>query len=68
MLGALAMQTKTLTIQLNNKQLPILPAEPEAYISFATHANGNHIHLDDLYSINSEEKSILIRKEERSKP
>ena len=30
--------------------------------------DGFHIHLDDLYSINSEEKSILIRKEERSKP
>ena len=36
MLGALAMQTKTLTIQLNNEQLPILPVEPEAYLSFAT--------------------------------
>ena len=36
MLGGLAMQTKTLTIQLNNEQLPILPVEPEAYLSFAT--------------------------------
>ena len=97
-MGGLAMQTKTLTIQLNNEQLPILPVEPEAYLSFTTHADGNeleltgnragllllakaalgmaetiredgfHIHLDDLYNINSEEKSILIRKEERSKP
>ena len=25
--------------------------------------DGFHIHLDDLYSINAEEKSILIRKE-----
>ena len=32
------------------------------------HEDGFHINLDDLYSINSEEKSILIRKEERSKP
>ena len=30
--------------------------------------DGFHIHLDDLYSINAEGKSILIRKEERSKP
>ena len=97
-----AMQTKTLTIQLNDEQLPILPVEPEAHLSFITHADGNeleltgnragllllakaalgiaetlredgfhihlHIHLDDLYSINSEGKSILIRKEERPKP
>ena len=35
-LGALEMQTKTQTIQLNNEQLPILPVEPEAYLSFAT--------------------------------
>ena len=92
------MKTRTLTIQLNDELLPILPVEPEAYLSFTTHADGNeleltgnragllllakaalgmaetiredgfHIHLDDLYSINSEEKSILIRKEERPKP
>ena len=92
------MKPKTLTIQLNDEQLPILPVEPEAHLSFATHADGNeleltgnragllllakaalgmaetvredgfHIHLDDLYSINSEGKSILIRKEERPKP
>ena len=30
--------------------------------------DGFHIHLDDLYGINAEGKSILIRKEERSKP
>mgnify|MGYP007078820193 FL=1 len=30
------MKTRTLTIQLNNEQLPILPVEPEAYLSFAT--------------------------------
>ena len=93
-----AMKTKTLTIQLNDEQLPSLPVEPEAHLSFTTHANGNeleltgnragllllaraalgmaetiredgfHIHLDDLYDINAEGKSILIRKEERSKP
>ena len=88
------MQTKTLTIQLNDEQLPILPVEPEAHLSFNIHADGNileltgnragllllakaalaetvredgfHIHLDDLYDINSEGKSILIRKEELS--
>ena len=91
------MKTRTLTIQLNDELLPILPVEPEAYLSFTTHADGNELeltgnragllllakaalgmaetarvdgfhHLDDLYSINSEGKSILIRKEERSKP
>ena len=30
--------------------------------------DGFHIHLDDLYGINAEGKSILIRKEEQSKP
>ena len=93
-----SMKPKTLTIQLNDEQLPILPVEPEAHLSFTTHADGNeleltgnragllllakaalgmaetlrgdgfHIHLDDLYSINSEGKSILIRKEKRPKP
>ena len=29
---------------------------------------GFHIHLDDLYGINAVGKSILIRKEEQSKP
>ena len=89
------MKPKTLTIQLNDEQLPILPVEPEAHLSFTTHADGNeleltgnragllllaekpplgmaetvredgfHIHLDDLYSINSEGKSILIRRED----
>ena len=91
-------ENKTLVIHWKAEQLPILPVEPEAHLSFTTHANGNeleltgnragllllakaalgmaetiredgfHIHLDDLYSINSEEKSILIRKEERPKP
>ena len=91
------MQTKTLTIQLNDEQLPILPVEPEVHLFFTIHANGNeleltgnragllllakaalgmaetiredgyHIHLDDLYDINAGGKSILIRKEERSK-
>ena len=92
------MQPKTLTIQFNDEQLPILPVEPDTHLSFTTHADGNelkltgnragllllakaalrmaetiredgfHIHLDDLYDINAEGKSILIRKEERSKP
>ena len=30
--------------------------------------DGFHIHLDDLYGINTEGKRILLRKEERSKP
>ena len=98
MQGVMAMQTNTLTLQLNDEQQPFHPVEPEAHLSFTTHADGNeleltgnragllllakaalgmaetlreegfHIHLDDLYSINSEGKSILIRKEERSKP
>ena len=92
------MNPKTLTIQRNDEQLPILPVEPEAHLSFTTHADGNeleltgnragllllaktalgmaetvredgfHIHLDDLYDINSEGKRILIRKEELSQP
>ena len=92
------METKTLTIQWNNEQLPVLPVDPGAYLTFSIHNSGNaleltgnragllllakaalgmaetaredgfHIHLDDLYSINAEEKSILIRKEDRSKP
>ena len=92
------MKTKTLTIQLNDEQLPILPAEPGAHLTFTIHDSSNeleltgnragllllakavlgmaetiredgfHIHLDDLYGINAEGKSILIRKEERSKP
>ena len=91
-------ENKTLVIHWKAEQLPILPVEPEAHLSFTTHANGNeleltgnragllllaraalgmaetiredgfHIHLDDLYSINAEGKSILIRKEDRSKP
>lgn len=32
------MKTRTLTIQLNDELLPILPVEPEAYLSFTTHA------------------------------
>ena len=30
-----AMKTKTLTIQLNDEQLPILPVEPEAHLSLS---------------------------------
>ena len=92
------MEIKTLTIQWNNEQLPVLPVDPGAYLTFSIHNSGNaleltgnragllllakaalgmaetaredgfHIHLDDLYSINAEGKSILIRKEEWSKP
>ena len=41
------MQTKTLTLQLNDEQLPILPVEPEAHLSFTTHADGNELELTD---------------------
>ncbi len=87
------MKTKALTIQLNDEQLPILPAELDAHLTFTIHNSGNelevtgnrvgllllakaalgmaetirgdgfHIHLDDLYGINAEEKSIIIRRE-----
>ena len=39
------MKPKTLTIQLNDEQLPILPVEPEAHLSFTIHANGNELEL-----------------------
>ena len=39
------MTTKTLTIQWNEEQLPILPLEPEAHLSFATHDDGNELEL-----------------------
>lgn len=88
------MEPKTLTIQLNDEQLPILPVEQDAHLAFAIHADGDeleltgnqagllllakaalgmaetlrkdgfHIHLDDLYGINAEGKTILIRREE----
>lgn len=88
------MKTKTQTIQFNDEQLPILPAEPNAYLTFHIHNSSNeleltgnragllllaqaafgmaetlredgfHIHLDDLYGINADGKSILIRREE----
>jgi len=39
------MKPKTLTIQLNDEQLPILPVELEAHLSFTTHADGNELEL-----------------------
>ena len=39
------MTTKTLTIQFNGEQLPILPVEPGAHLSFTTHADGNELEL-----------------------
>lgn len=96
--GIEAMRTKTQTIQLNDDQLPILPSEPNAYLTFniqngsnelelmsnrtgllllakaafgmaeTIREDGFHIHLDDLYGINANGKSILIRREEASKP
>ena len=39
------MTTKTLTIQFNDEQLPILPLEPKAHLSFATHDDGNELEL-----------------------
>ena len=87
------MKTKTLTIQLNEEQLPILPVEPDVHLTFAIHQGGDeleltgnraglrllakaalgmaetlredgfHIHLDDLYGINAEGKTIIVRRE-----
>ena len=45
------MKPKTLTIQLNDEQLPILPVEPEAHLSFTTHADGNEFAGMDSTSI-----------------
>ena len=89
------MQPKTLTIQFNDEQLPILPVEPDVHLTFAIHQGGNeleltgnraglrllakaalgmaetlredgfHIHLDDLYRINDEEKSIILCREKQ---
>ena len=42
-----SMKPKTLTIQLNDEQLPILPVEPEAHLSFTTHADGNEMELTE---------------------
>ncbi len=50
-----AMQTKTLTIQLNDEQLPILPVEPEAHLSLTPpqissgglNVDENYIHFYD---------------------
>ena len=35
------MQTKTLTIQLNDELLPILLVDPGAYLTFSIHNSGN---------------------------
>ena len=39
------MKTKTLTIQLNDEQLPILPAEPVAHLTFTIHDSSNELEL-----------------------
>ena len=39
------MKTKTLTIQLNDEQLPILPAEPGAHLTFTIHDSSNELEL-----------------------
>lgn len=87
------MESKTLTIRLNEDQIPIIPPRPDAHLTFAIHNDGNeleltgnragllllakaalgmaetlredgfHIHLDDLYALNAEGKTIIIRKE-----
>ena len=44
------MKPKTLTIQLNDEQLPILPVEPEAHLSFTTHADGKMCIRDRDYT------------------
>ena len=47
-----------------NERITTLHAERDVY----KRQDGFHIHLDDLYGINAEGKSILIRREEQSKP
>ena len=39
------METKTLTIQWNNEQLPVLPVDPGAYLTFSIHNSGNALEL-----------------------
>ena len=39
------METKTLTIQLNDEQLPILPVEQGAHLTFTIHAGGDELEL-----------------------
>ena len=38
-------ENKTLVIHWKAEQLPILPVEPEAHLSFTTHAVGNELEL-----------------------
>jgi len=37
------MATKTLTIQLNDEQLPILSTEQDAHLTFSIHADGDEL-------------------------
>lgn len=39
------MKRKTLTIQLNKEQIPILLAEPDTYLTFTIHKSGNELEL-----------------------
>lgn len=39
------METKILTIQLNDKQLPVLPMESGAHLTFIIHADGDELEL-----------------------
>ena len=39
------MEIKTLTIQWNNEQLPVLPVDPGAYLTFSIHNSGNALEL-----------------------
>ena len=38
-------ETKTLTIQWNDEQLPILPTEPDAHLTFIIQVGGNALEL-----------------------
>ena len=53
---------------MGNRAGLLLLAKAALGMAETLRGDGFHIHLDDLYSINSEGKSILIRKEERPKP
>ena len=39
------MESKTLTIRLNEDQIPIIPPRPDAHLTFAIHNDGNEREL-----------------------
>ena len=54
--------------KLGNQAGLLLLAKAALGMAETIREDGFHIHLDDLYGINAEGKSILIRREEGSKP